>query len=251
MMDKSPEEYHISFFIPTTPRAKANRNMALWLISIWFIAIFGFQILLRVIEKPTPEPAYIAFQSVWGNILNESHSKTDLQEFGKSSLSVLGKIAIKPEERVSLDNALSWSIFQLTSDTLKADVLSKIQHFEQIKSEIQSISDPTYIFAKESLSNEFSPLLNLSNTDARTLVLPLELSSENIESLSQSSIETIPVIMEKYLVHNQSFLTDTKFLGFPFHYFYTAVFLLILFIGLCLVYNFRSDKLNNELDIAD
>jgi len=250
-MDKSPQEYHISFFRPTTPRAKANRNMVLWLISIWFIAIFGFQILLRVIEKPTPEPAYLSFQSVWNNILGESPSDIDLQEFGKASLSVLGKIAIKPEERVSLDNGLSWSLYQLTPDSLKADMLSTIQNFERIKSEIQSISDPAYISSKELLSAEFGPILNLSDMDVRTVVLPLELSSENIERLSQSTIEALPIIMEKYLVHNQSFLTDTKFLGFPFHYFYTAVFLLILFIGLCLVYNFRSDKLNKELNTAD
>ncbi|MCK4922498.1 MAG: DUF4212 domain-containing protein [Bacteroidales bacterium] len=250
-MDKSPNDYHISFFKPTTAQAKANRNMVVWLISIWFIAIFGFQILLRLIEKPTPEPAYLTFQTVWQNATSESPGIFELQEFGKTSLSVLGKIAIDPKERIALDNALSYSLYQLTPDSLKADFVLKIRDFEKIKLEIQSISDPEYIVAKKLLSAELSPILNLSDLDVRSKILPLELSSENVNNLTDLSLKSLPVIMEKYLIHNQSFLTDTKFLGFPFHYFYTAVFLLILFIVLCLIYNLKTDKLNGKLNIAD
>ena len=61
-MDHSSKNYHISFFKPTTPQAIANRNMVIWLVLIWFIAIFGFQILLRVLERPTPEPSYIVLE---------------------------------------------------------------------------------------------------------------------------------------------------------------------------------------------
>ena len=49
-------------------------------------------------------------------------------------------------------------------------------------------------------------------------------------------------IMELYLTHNQSFLTDSNFMGFPFHYWYTAQFLLILFVLLCLLYAVLIDK---------
>ena len=53
-MEKPSEGYHISFFKPTTERARANRNMVLWLVTVWFVAIFGFQILLKILEKPVP-----------------------------------------------------------------------------------------------------------------------------------------------------------------------------------------------------
>jgi hypothetical protein len=61
-MDNSSDDYHISFFKPTTPQAVANRNMVVWLVVIWFFAIFGFQILLKVVEKPTPEQSYLTFE---------------------------------------------------------------------------------------------------------------------------------------------------------------------------------------------
>ncbi len=250
-MDKSPQDYHISFFKPTTPRAKKNRNMVIWLFSIWFIAIFGFQIVLRIIEKPTPEPSYLSFQNVWKNVQSESPGTIELQEFGKVTLSVLGKVAISQDEKKILDNAMSWAIYELTDDSLKAGLIARVQEFEKIKSEITNISDPTYLQTKLSLTKDLSPVLNLHELDVRSTILPLELSSIDMVVLTDQSIENLPEIMEKYLVHNQSFLTDTKFLGFPFHYFYTAVFLLMLFISLCLIYCFRTDKINRELNITD
>ena len=57
--------------------------------------------------------------------------------------------------------------------------------------------------------------------------------------------------MGLYLIHNRSVLTDTKFLGFPFHYFYTAVFLLILFVGLCWLYCIRTDMFHKKYGIED
>jgi hypothetical protein len=93
MADNSSNGYHISFFKPTTPQAKANRNMVVWLVSIWFIAIFGFQILLKLIEKPTPEPAYLSYQESWKNISNGNSSEIDFSEFAQAILMVLGKTA--------------------------------------------------------------------------------------------------------------------------------------------------------------
>jgi putative solute:sodium symporter small subunit len=250
-MKKSKDEYHISFFKPTTPQATANRNMVVWLVLIWFTAIFGFHILLRVIEKPTPEPAYITFQKVWPNIKSGSASVAEYQEFGQSALSVLGKLAIAPDDRIALDNALSFTLYQLTADAMKASIIAKVMGFEEIKAGITDISDPGYIKAKISISNEMSPMLSLAALDIRSKILPLELSSESMDKLTDKSKNSIPGIMKKYLVHNQSFLTDMRFLGFPFHYFYSAVFLLVLFVGLCLLYCIKTDSLNAKLNIVD
>jgi putative solute:sodium symporter small subunit len=250
-MEKSSDDYHISFFKPTTPQALANRNLILWLASIWFVSIFGFQFLLWALEKPTPEPTYVTFQNVWKNVESGSPSAGELQEFGQVSLSVLGKVAISPDDRIALDNALSWSIYQLTTDSLRAGMLTKVKEFEIIKADLTDISDADYIAAKVSLSKEMSPMLNLSALDVRSKILPLELTSANMDKIADDTKLVLPEIMEKYLIHNQSFLTDMKFLGFPFHYFYTAIFLLILFVGLCWLYCVRIDNLNTKLNIVD
>lgn len=250
-MDNTSDDYHISFFKPTTPHAVVNRNMVVWFVLIWFIAIFGFQILLWAVEKPTPEPAFLTFQKVWPKIESNSASEVDLQEFGQSTLSVLGKLALTPDEKQALDNALSWSLYSLTADSEKEALIKKISDFEKVKSEITNISDINYLKSKAALSSELSPVLQLSKLDVRTKILPLELSSQNIKGLSEVTQSNLPAIMEKYLVHNQSFLTDFKFLGFPFHYFYTSVFLLILFVGMCWLYCIRTDSLNKKLGFTD
>lgn len=250
-MDTSSNDYHISFFKPTTPQAKANRNIVIWFVLVWAIAIFGFQILLRVLEKPTPEPAYLSFEKVWENVENGSASVTELQEFGQSTLSVLGKVAIDKDAKLALDNAVSWTVYQLTADSLKSELAMKVKNFENTKAEITNISEPAYIEAKIALGNEVSPILGLPNMDIRSKILPLELSAVNMENLSAETIENLPGTMETYLIHNQSALTDFKFLGFPFHYFYTAIFLLVLFVFLCWLYCVRIDSINTKLNIAE
>ena len=243
--------YHISFFRPTTPRAKANRTIVIWLASIWAVSIFGFQILLLVLEKPTPEPAYLTFQSVWGDVEDNSADRIELQEFGKSALSVLGKIAISDKEKATLENALSWSIYQLTPDSLRSVLVARVQGFEKIKAEIVNISNPDYVAARNVLSKELSPVLVLASIDVRRNILPLALRSSSMKVLTDDTKVSLPAIMEKYLIHNQSVLTDTRFLGFPFHYFYTGVFLLILFVGLCWVYCVLVDRLDARLNTVE
>jgi putative solute:sodium symporter small subunit len=250
-MSDTTNGYHFSFFKPTTPQAKANRNMVLWLGAIWFVAIFGFHTLLWVIEKPTPESAYLTFQNVWENVISDSPRTTELQEFGQVNLSVLGKIALNTNERVALSNAMTWSIYELTADSLRENLVAKIKEFEAIKAEIENINEPSYIEAKMDLSAELSPILGLAVSDIRSKILPLELSSENMESLTDATKASLPAVMEKYLIHNQSFLTDSKFLGFPFHYFYTAIFLLVLFVGLCWLYCVKADQINAKFNVLD
>jgi len=250
-MDNSSDEYHISFFKPTTDQAKANRNMVVWLVLIWFITIFGFQFMLWVIEKPTPEPAYLTYKNVWEKVENGSPDTKDLQELGQVTLSVLGKVAISPDERAALDNCLSWTLYELMDESSKAGFVSNVQKLEKIKEGLTDISDNEYIDAKSKLSADLGPKLALSPRDVRVKILPIELVSASASGRTVETKSYLPGIMEKYLIHNQSFLTDFKFLGFPFHYFYTAIFLLILFVGLCWLYCVKTDSLNAKLNIVD
>lgn len=250
-MESNQNDYHISFFKPTTAQAKWNRNLAMKLILIWAVAVFGFHFLLKAVEKPTPEKAYVKYEKVWDNILTENASIDEMQNFAHASLSVLGKVFIKPEHKAALQNALSWTAYELADSAQKVLLTNEIQNLEKLKLEITSLSDAKYIDAKNALAAIASPILGLQNSDVRTKIAPLELVSSEMEQFKTENKELIPSIMSTYLIHNQSFLTDFKFLGFPFHYFYTAVFLLILFVFLCWLYCVRVDKMNLELDIDE
>jgi putative solute:sodium symporter small subunit len=244
-------DYHISFFKPTTEQARYNRNLVLLLVCLWAVAVFGFHFLLRAIEKPTPEAALVQFEQVWDNVETDNASTADYQALAQSSLSVLGKIFMAAEDKTALNNALSFSVFQLCDSAQKVDLFNEIAQFEKIKSEITLISDPAYIQAKNSLVNKISPIIGLEQTDVRTKIMPVELVSAQMKAFDKANIEILPQVMQKYLIHYQSFLTDTTFLGFPFHYFYSAVFLLILFVFLCWLYCVRVDRRNKILNIQD
>lgn len=250
-MKETDDGYHISLFKPTTERARFNRNLVFWLASIWFIAIFGFQIALRVFEKPTPQASYTMFTEVWNDVSRETASAAQMQDFSYATLSVLGKIAVKPDERAVLDNALSHAIYLLHADSVRDSFVEQVSKFEAVKAGIKTISDEDYLMGKKQLTAYLAPMLGLKETDPRRDILPTELTAKNIANFSETTVAEIPGIMEKYLVHNQSFLTDARILGFPFHYFYTAVFLLILFVGLCWVYCVRTDRRDLKLGIEE
>ena len=246
-MEAQKQDYHISFFKPTTPQAKANRNMVLWLVLVWVVAIFGFQILLKVLEKPTPETAYTEYKAVWEDVKNETASQEQLSSFAKSTLSVLGKVFITADEKAVLENALSWSFYQISDP----GVQEEITEFQAYEKSIEDIQDKDYVATKLKLESNLSPVLALEKSDVRRKFLPLSLDAKGMNEFTQENKDALPAIMDKYLIHNQSALTDIVFLGFPFHYFYTAVFLLVLFVFLCWIYSVRTDALNKQFGKED
>ena len=250
-MRPDQNQYHFSFFKPTTDSARRNRNMVVQFVLIWGVAIFGFQILLKILEKPTPEPAYTIFESSWNNIAAGNPSVSDLQNSAQSALSVLGKVAIQPVHRDALDNAVSWFAYELADSLQKKELAVVLADFESIAGTIEDISNEAYVTAKNRLIPILGTLYNLSPTDVRLKIAPLEVKSSLMESFDDESREVVVEAMGLYLVHNQSVLTDTKFLGFPFHYFYTAVFLLILFVGICWLYCVRTDMFNKKYGVEE
>lgn len=248
-MEPSQNDYHISFFKPTTESARHNRNMVVQLVLIWAVAIFGFQILLKILEKPVPEPAFKLFETSWQSIEAGSPSRADYQGAGQAILSVLGKIAIQADDQALLEKNLSSLAFHLSGqrDELKA----ALADFEARAAIITDISDEVYVAKKNALIPVLAELFALDELDARSKIAPLVVKSELMESFEDSGRDQIMGTMGLYLIHNRSKLTDTKFLGFPFHYFYTAVFLLILFVGLCWLYCVRTDMFNRKYGIED
>ena len=250
-MEDSKSDFHISFFKPTTEYARKNRNMVIWLVCVWAVAIFGFQIALYILEKPTPEDSFLKYDATWSQVKSGEATVSEMQDFSYAALSVLGKVFIQPQHKTALDNALSWSVFQIADSSQQAMIMAEIVNFETLAANITDIRDEAYQQSKLKLIAMVSPILGLSETDVRTKILPLELVSASVNSLSDEDIMLIEEAMPLYLIHNQSVLTDTKFLGFPFHYFYTAVFLLILFVVFCLIYCVRTDRINTRLNIVD
>lgn len=243
--------FKISFFKPTTARALHNRNMVLWLISIWAIAIFGFQIALRVIEKPTPEPELLAFEKVWENVKNRVATQAEIETFAKSTCHVAGKVFIAANHKVALGNAISWATMQLADSAQKIALLDAIKKFETAAKKAVTVSDVDYVEAKKELKAIAQQIIGLNANDPIADILPFELNSSSCDEISADNMTIIEECMPLYTIHNRSVLTDTTFIGFPFHYFYTAVFLLILFIGLCLAYCLRVDAYNKRMEIVD
>jgi putative solute:sodium symporter small subunit len=248
-MEPSQNDYHISFFKPTTDNARRNRNMVLQLILIWVVAIFGFQITLKIIEKPVPEPAYTLFETSWKGIESGNPGTADLQNAGQAILSVLGKVALQPGHREILDDALSSLAYQLSAQ--KDALIEAVSGFEESAENTTVVTDEAYVANKNELIPILAGLFDLNPRDVRAKIAPLEVRASLMESFDDASKEALGDIMGLYLIHNRSVLTDTQFLGFPFHYFYTAVFLLILFVGLCWLYCIRTDMFHKKYGIED
>ena len=225
--------------------------MVIQFVLIWAIAIFGFQILLKILEKPTPEPAYIVYETYWGDIQAGNIELTNLQNVGQSALSVLGKVAIEPEYRQALDNAVSWMAWNIADSTQKQRLIVAVKEFEDIASVTEVITDDLYVGQKNQLIPILQEIFNLHPNDVRGKIAALEVKSSLMRSFNTESRKIFEEAMELYLIHNRSVLTDTKFLGFPFHYFYTAVFLLILFVGITWLYCVRTDMFNKKYGIED
>ncbi len=223
MTDSNDTSYNINFFRPIKGIARdSNRTITLF-ISIWFAAVFGFQFLLIATNKLTPEQTLITFNEVYPRAQSGEATVPELKELSISLLMVLGKnIALTDPDKAVLKEALSTTVVKLTPD--------------------QSIEPQVVARALGLETNEFGQIM--------TELLPYSL----VQPQSATYDSSLPDIMEKYCMHPQGPLTNFKFLGFPFHYWYTAQFLLILFVLLCLVFAFRIEKLylkNNFIEEHD
>jgi len=229
------------------------------MLILWAVAVFGFQILLLVFQKPTPEKSYIAYESVWGKVKSGSATADESKTFAASVAAVLGKSTVKKEQKEILANALSWNLYSTLDSSKKETLLLSIQEFKASTESLgKATTDEAYLLAKESVNKSKKEILNqiadvygFENNSLEATIIAFNLSGSEIQQLNENVAASLPAIMKLYLVHNQSFLTDTKFLGFPFHYFYTGEFLLILFVLLSLLYSKRIEHLQKKLNIVE
>jgi len=229
------EEYNVNFFKPLSDHAKTNKKLISTLAIIWFFAVFGFQALLILFNEPTPEKAYTSFTAIWPSVVeNQESSIQDKQILSRSVLSVLGKnIAVKDDHKNILKETLTWSVMTMLHDSLR----------DTFRSEPNK---ETFVAA--------ASLIGLNNEGFDKIMvdlLPFSIVKASSDELNDDIKNALPDIMELYLVHNQNALTDFNFLGFPFHYWYTAQFLLILFVVLCLIYAVVIDRTNKKFNFVE
>ncbi len=229
------EQYDVNFFRPLSNHAKANKKLILTLAIVWAVAVFGFQFLLMIFNEPTPEKSYEVYQSVYPAVVEDISASAEMKaDFGKSLLHVLGKnVAVSEEHKIIVKKAFTWNVANMLPDSLNT------------------------IFFVEPDENSFAvaaQTLKLQNSGFDKIMIdliPTSLVKLNQKSFPAECKSELPAIMDLYLIHNQSFLTDFNFFGFPFHYWYTAQFLLILFVVLCVIYAVTIDKANKTHDFVE
>ena len=212
----SDTTYNVNFFTPKSEAAKANMKVVVTMLIVWFVAVFGFQFLLNAMNTPTPEPMHAVYAKAWAAVSNGAGTEADKKDLAKALLMVLGKnVALQPADKPILKNALSAVVRGLG---------------------VQD-SDPQAAATAIGLGTDaFDPLL--------ASILKSSLVPVTSDVISDEHKLALPRIMDLYLIHNRSALTDTRFMGFPFHYWFTAQFLLIMFVGLCWLFCYMTDVAN-------
>jgi uncharacterized membrane protein len=213
------ESYNVNFFKPTTPFLKENIKAIIIGLVIWGVATYGFQILLKIVETPTPEQGYLVYEKVYPKLKQGDATPEEKKDIAVVYLSLIGK-AIPLQKNVNLKSVFTATVNDILPEGLKAD-------FAAAAAAVQNDKTVDLGFVENALG--------IQDNIALKSVLPFAVTQMDKDVMTLVNAE-IPPIMDKYLIHNQSFLTDTIFLGFPFHYFYTALFLLTLFVVICLVY---------------
>ncbi|OQX97628.1 MAG: hypothetical protein B6I24_08300 [Bacteroidetes bacterium 4572_128] len=258
-MEDKNNDYRLSFFKPNNEYSRSNRNLVFTLVIIWAMAVFGFHILMRIIEKPKPEEAMIEYQKVKTNVFSEKSSVQEKQKFCSSVMSVLGKAylrdpklkKINKDYQEVLNNTLGWISYSLMPKNLRKEFENKLKSYNSEKTE-EKISEKRGFFS-DFMEPHWNFIIPKDSkfSNVKKSIFIYQIKSDNLFKLPSEYQKKMDVIMELYLVHNQSFLTDTKFLGFPFHYFYSAIFLLVLFVFLCWVYAYQTEVLNKKFSVEE
>jgi uncharacterized membrane protein len=255
---ESPDLYNFSLFTPRNLHGKKNRNVIFSMLAIWAVAVFGFQFLLRLVEKPTPEKSLVAFESTWPSGTSAEIKSVDYKTILHSLVLVRGKNTVNPDDQRILSEAISCTFFTLVPDSIRNLIIENISEIKSLKAKLTESRDKEYLDLKITITEKNKNIASLGEFysgfkpgSLESTILISTLQDKFPDSLTDESFKGLPGIMKLYLTHNRSFLTDTKFLGFPFHYFYTAVFLLILFVSLCIIYNILIEWRLNKQGIVE
>jgi len=226
-MDES-QSYNVNFFKPSTPFLKENVRAIVIGLTIWGVMTYGFQILLKIMETPTPEATYVVFQQAAPKLADGTASAEEKVAVANTYLALLGKSAALLKND-TLKTAFTSTVYNLLSDAERGNLLA-------------AAADP-----KASMGF-INTALGITDNKAMMAVVPYGLIAVTPDKMAMTDPALKP-IMDKFFIHNQSVLTDTIVFGFPFHYLYTALILLTSFVIICLVYCQVIDKMMKKYDM--
>lgn len=220
--------YNVNFFKPSTPFLKENIRAIVIGLTIWGVMTYGFQILLKIMETPTPEATYVAFQQAAPKLADGTASAEEKVAAANTYLALLGKSAALLKND-TLKTAFTSTVYNLLSDAEKGTLLA-------------AAAD------KKADMGFINTALGISGNKAMMAVVPYGLIAVAPDKMVMTDPSLKP-IMDKFFIHNQSVLTDTIVFGFPFHYLYTALILLTSFVLICLVYCQVIDKMMKKYEM--
>lgn len=256
-MEPSDKDYSFSLFKPGSEYNKRNRNLILSLLSIWVVAIFGFQLLLLVLQKPTPEDTLLKFETVLEPVTSGNANEVEMSVYVNSLIAVAGKSSVNAESKLLLNKAITTAVFSMISDSNRNLLSFYVKELHATREKLVKASDSEYIRLQEQMKGTKASINAIANestgkdpSNLKESILPYCLNPVSAK-LTDDELKALNADMKLYLTHNQSVLTDSVFLGFPFHYFYTSEFLLILFVCLCLFYSIRVTQLQKKFSIKE
>ncbi len=253
----------VSFFRPHSPHSKDNAKMITFFVILWAVAVFGFQIALQLTNKPTPEPSHGVWSEVWPKIKDGTATEADRVRFADALLMVLGKnVALKAPHKDALRKALSHTAVSLAGADLVNEYAALNVSIREAKFSKTPVPDEVFaeLNAKfPQLHAKLVPALRLAEAGKDPVswnklkadLLPSAIVAVTGAALPDDVVSALPGIMDLYLVHNSGPLTQARFLGFPFHYWYTAQFLLILFVLICIIYAKMLERINRKYEFVD
>lgn len=241
---ESFEEYNFSIFRPRNLHGRKNRNVILSMLLIWAAAVFGFQFLLRAVEKPTQEKALVTFIELWPSVRSGTITPENHNAFLTSLVMARGKNTLKPDEQKVISDAITCFTYGILPDSAENALRGSVTKVSDLRNSLASQKGEQYLEVKKKISDHYSAINDATSEytgfkggSLESSIFVFSLQTSFSSSMADASFDGLEDIMKLYMTHNQSFLTDSVILGFPFHYFYTAVFLLILFVTLCILYN--------------
>lgn len=225
-------DYNFNFFRPKTAFSRDNSKLISVIVIVWLVAVFGFQLLLKMTESPCPEKGYLSYQKIAEKFEVGQLNASDKLELTRINLSLMSRY-------VGLRNNQALKVYT-----------SVLIHDLMPETEKEKLISYTKINNSEIPVDFIVTGIGMDSNDLRAYVIPYAVTAFEVPENIQTEIEKMAPLMKnllnKYMVHNRSFLTDSTFLGFPFHYFYTSELLLFIFIGLCLVYCFIFQRILNK-----
>lgn len=251
---ESFEEYNFSIFRPRNLHGRKNRNVILTMLLIWAVAVFGFQFFLRAVEKPVQERALVTFLELWPSVRSGAVKSESHNAFLTSLITARGKNTLKPEEQKVISDAITCFTYSILPDPVGTALSGSVATISDLRNSLASLKGEQYLEVKKKISDHYSAITEataeftgIAGGSLESSIFVYSLQTSFPSSMSDASFDGLEDTMKLYMTHNQSFLTDSRILGFPFHYFYTAVFLLILFVILCIVYNLLVEwRLNKQ-----